>query len=188
MFVRDTLLDKETEEKYIIGRIIKEPTFCDVSQRVGGLLTSHRFAILSNHFVDFNFTEQGTNWGLFVCKRNSYFKIIDIFKIDEKTQISLLHLDDNWTLFENNSSNVEEDIIKISRERFKNKVNSPPIPELATKRWLERLINPIGIDQKNNYFPLIGDFINKENPEVVNTIYQLDSIIDKILEKMKNMR
>jgi len=186
MFVRDVFLEKETEEKYEIGKIIREPSFCDVSGRVGGLITTHRYSILSNHFVDFSFSEHGTNWGLFVCKRDSYFKVIDVYKLNNKTQISLLHLDENWKLFENNSSNVEEDIIKMVRERFKNKVNMPVIPELATKRWLERLINPIGVDQNNNYFPLTGEIMNKENSEIVNSIRELDNVIEMILKEMKN--
>ena len=78
MFVRDTFLAKETEEKYVLGKIIKEPTFCDVSCRVGGIITTHRYAISSNRFVDFSAFKNGTNWGLFVCKRNSFFKVLDI--------------------------------------------------------------------------------------------------------------
>ena len=84
MFIRDTFLSDEVEKMYIIGKIIKDPTFCDTSCRVGGIITTHRFAILSNRFVDFSPAEHGTNWGLCVCKRNSYFKIIDVLKLKKK--------------------------------------------------------------------------------------------------------
>jgi hypothetical protein len=183
MFVRDTFLEKETEDKYEIGKIIREPTFCDVSCRVGGLITTHRYAVLSNHFVSFEFLEQDTNWGLFVCKRNSYFKILDVYKLNDKTQISLLHLDDNWKLFENTKSNVEEDIVNMSQERFRNKVNTPPIPELATKRWLERLMYPIGIDYQNNYFSLTVEEMKETNPETEQTIQNMDNVIEKALKE-----
>ena len=59
MFVRDTFLEEETEKKYEIGKIIREPTFCDVSCRVGGIITTHRYAILSNHFVNIGISEHG---------------------------------------------------------------------------------------------------------------------------------
>ena len=182
ILVRDTFLSDEIEKMYIIGKIIKDPTFCDTSCRVGGILTTHRYAILSNRFVDFSLAEHGTNWGLCVCKRNSYFKIIDIFKIEDKTQITLLHLDENWRLFENNSSNVEEVILKMSRERFQNKYNKPPIPELATKQWLERLLYPIGIDTNKKYVSLIDEKLSTENLDVLESIKSMDSVIEKLIK------
>jgi hypothetical protein len=186
MFVRDTFLTKEIEKKYEIGKIIKDPTFCDVSCRVGGLVTTHRFAILSNRFVNIEYFEDGTNWGLCVCKRNSYFKILDVYKINKKTQISLLHLDENWKLFENQKSNVEDDIVNMCQERFRNKVNFPPIPELATKEWLERLLYPIGIDPQNNYIPLTGEIVKETNTEIVEAIQQIGSVIEKTLKEINN--
>jgi hypothetical protein len=179
MFVRDTFLAKKTEEKYVIGKIIKEPTFCDVSCRVGGIITTHRYAILSNRFLDFSASENGTNWGLFVCKKNSFFKVLDIYKINGKTQISLLHLDENWKLFENINSNVEDDIIKMCRERFQNKYNMPPIPELVTKTWLERLIYPIGINLQNEYVSL-----NEETMDNIN----ISQWKNNLIENRKNIK
>ena len=181
MFVRDVLLDKETEEKYKIGKIIREPTFCDASCRVGGLLTTHRYAILSNHFVSLEVFEHETNWGLFVCKRDSLFKILDVYKLNGKTQIALLHLGSYWKLFENSKSNIEEDIVKMCRERFQNKIVTPPIPELATTSWLKRLIYPIGVDSQNDYHPLHGKIMNEENPETVQSIKHIDEVIEKAL-------
>ena len=182
MLVRDTFLDEKIEKMYIIGKIIKEPTFCDTSCRVGGIITTHRFSILSNRFVDFSPAEHGTNWGLYVCKRNSYFKIIDVFKVEDKTQISLLHLDENWKLFENNSSNVEEDIIKMSRERFLNKYNKDPIQELATRQWLERLLHPIGINAKGEYTSLFEEQLSNKNQDIIESIISMDSAIEKLVE------
>ena len=182
MFARDTFLSKEIEEKYIINKVIREPTYCDVSARVGGLITSHRYAILSNRFVDFGHFEHGTNWGLHVCKSGSFFKILDIFKVEDKTQISLLHLDENWKLFEKCESIVEQDIIKMSRERFLKKYKTHPIPELATKKWLERLVYPIGINTDGNYISLAELKINKNaDPKVLEQIRNMDSAIEKAL-------
>ena len=59
-----------------------------------GMVTSHRYAILSNHMGDFREYEHGTNWGLFVAK-HSHFKVIDIYEYNGKTQILLLHLPDD---------------------------------------------------------------------------------------------
>jgi len=182
MFVRDTFLNKDIEAKYEVGRIIREPTFCDVSCRVGGLFTTHRYAILSNRFVDISDFERNTNWGLHVCKRGSHFKVLDVYKINDKTQISLLHLDENWKLFENIKINIEDDIINMCRERFDNKVNTQPIPELATERWLERLSYPIGVDFENNYFSLTEEVNKDNNSDAFKAVQHLDNVIEKALQ------
>ena len=179
MYVRDTFLDQEVEEKYIFGKLLREPTYCDVSDRVGGMITSHRYAILSNRFVDFRTAEHGTNWGLHVCKRGSYFKVLDIYKLENKTQISILHLDENWRVFENTMNNVEENIIKMSRERFENKLNYPPIPELATKQWLTRLLHPIGLNINYDYNSLFDETLYNDSPEILAQIEAMDSAIEK---------
>ena len=103
MYVRDVNLTDEIASKYQPGMIIMEKGFTDASNRVMGMVTSHRYAILSNHMGDFREYEHGTNWGLFVAKNNSHFKVIDIYEHNGKTQILLLHLPDDkrWKLFDN---------------------------------------------------------------------------------------
>jgi hypothetical protein len=160
MFVRDTNLSENVMEKYKVGIILRDPTFVDTSCRVGGMVTSHRYSILSNHYININEYEHGTNWGLCICQRDSHFKILDIYVLNNKTQIVLLHLDDDWELFQNITSNVEEDMIKNCRERFKIRLNEEPIPELTTKDWFDRLVYPIGINNENEYFSLKDQYNN----------------------------
>jgi hypothetical protein len=154
MFVRDTNLSYETTSKYKIGTILREPTFCDTSRRVGGMITTHRYSILSNHFKDLSDFEFGTNWGLCVCNRDSHFKVLDIHEINNKTQILLLHLDEDWKLFENIKTNIEDNLVIECRQIFKNKCNDVTIPELEDGIWLDRCQYPIGINDNNEYFPL----------------------------------
>jgi hypothetical protein len=180
MFVRDTFLPGETEAKYQAGNIIRDTSYCDASCRVGGLATTHRFAILSNHYIDLNEFEHGTNWGLFVCKRNSHFKILDVYKLEGKTQITLLHLDRDWRLFENTLSNVADEIVQMSRERFQKKYALPPVPELATREWLERLQYPLGLDGNNEYYPLVAEPFNDDGSEAAANIRAMDSVLEKL--------
>jgi hypothetical protein len=58
----------------------------------------------------------------------------------------------------------------------------PPILELATKKWLERLLYPIGIDQQNKYFPLDGEPLKIDDPKIIETIKSMDSIIEKLVK------
>lgn len=79
MFVRDVNLGS-LASKYEPDLILTEKGFTDASIRVGGMVTSHRFAILSNHMADFSEFEHETNWGLCVANRDSYFKVLDVYQ------------------------------------------------------------------------------------------------------------
>jgi hypothetical protein len=50
--------------------------------------------------------------------------------------------------------NFEGDLINTSRERFENRCNQAPIPELATEEWLARCAFPLGMDDNGNFFEL----------------------------------
>lgn len=134
MYVRDANLPAECVSKYNTGMIIKERDFTDASHRVMGMITTHRYSILSNHMADLSAFEHETNWGLCTAKSGSHFKVLDIYEFRGKTQILLLHLpdDERWKMFENMSFSIEEQLIHTSKQRFENKVFSNPIPELTS--------------------------------------------------------
>lgn len=99
--VRDVNLDPGVAALYKPGMIIWDKAFIGASKRLGGLATTHRFSIFSNHMVDISEYEQGTNWGLCVADHESHFKVLDVYEYEGKTQITLLHLldDDRWRIF-----------------------------------------------------------------------------------------
>jgi hypothetical protein len=156
MFVRDINLPVDIAKKYEPGLIIREKAYVDASHRVMGMITTHRFAILSNHMANFESYEHGTNWGLCVANRDSRFKILAQHEYSGKTLILLLHLpdDDDWKMFQNVVINIEEDMIATSKERFENKCNLEPVPELTTEEWLQRCSFPIGLDDSGDFFDL----------------------------------
>ena len=156
MFVRDVNLPPVCAEKYRPGMIIRERAFTDASCRVMGMITTHRYAILSNHMHNFGPFEHGTNWGLFVSQRDSHYKVLDVYGCKDKTQITLLHLpdDERWKVFEKAEFSIEEKVIEMARQRFENKAFAEPIPELSTKEWLDRCQFPLGMDENGNLFPL----------------------------------
>ena len=155
MYVRDVNLPPACAEQYKPGRIILERGFTDASCRVMGMVTTHRYAILSNHMANLGAFEHGTNWGLFVANRNAHFKVLDVYEYRGRTQILLLHLpdDDRWSHFENITFSIEEQLIDTSRQRFENKAFLQPIPELAKEDWLARCAFPLGMDDAGNLFP-----------------------------------
>ena len=153
MFVRDVSLSADVAAKYTPEMIIKELGFTDASCRVMGMVTTHRFAILSNRMKDISAFEHGTNWGLYVANAGAYYKVLDIYTFKGKTQILLLHLpsDDRWKWFRElklivNGQDLEEMLTTECRARFENKSQQKPVPELATKDWLARCEWPLGMD------------------------------------------
>jgi hypothetical protein len=156
MFVRDVNLPDTIASKYKQGMIIREKGLTDTSFRVMGMITTHRYSILSNHMRDLRIDEHTINWGLCIATADSHFKVLDIYKYGNKTQILMLHLpeDEDWKLFQNVVFNLEEGFVKTSRERFENKCNLDPVPALATDEWLARCTFPLGMDDNGNFFEL----------------------------------
>ncbi len=139
--MRDVNLSDKLDKKYVENMIILEHGFTDASSKVGGILTTHRFAILSNHMADFSDYEQGTDWGLFVANHSSHFLILDKYKYNAKTQIILLHLpnDKRWKLFRNAKINVLDDIVKKLRDKMEMPdeiIDSVVVHELCHKKHM----------------------------------------------------
>lgn len=151
---RDCSLTKEQEEKYKVGTIIREPAFTEATYKNKGMVTTHRFTILSNHMVDFEGFEHGTNWGMVVAQRGSHFKVLDVYTYEGKTQILLLHLPDNkfWKKFEHVEFNLEKEFIEKCRASFEQKIHAPIAPSLATQEWLDRCANPLGMDENGELY------------------------------------
>ena len=154
MFVRDVNLPDALAEKYIPDLVIKERGFTDASCRVGGMITTHRFGILSNHMADLRKFEHGTNWGLCMAQSGSRFKVLGSHIHNGKTLILLLHLpnDESWELIAEAHITLDDQIIITSIERFMNKCDSEPILELTTEEWLDRCKDPLGMDDEGNLF------------------------------------
>ena len=97
LFARDVNLPPELAEKYKAGMIIREKGFTDTTIRFGGMVTSCRYVILSNHMKNLAMLENGTNWGLHVANKDAHFKVLGQVTYKGKTGIFLLHLPDDET-------------------------------------------------------------------------------------------
>ena len=151
-YVRDVNLDEKLAGRYEIGQIIHERGFVDASKRIGGMVTSHRYLILSSYMADFSGFEEGTNWGLHVANRGSKFKVVDIYTVGDKTQILLLQLPDGFESAFVNRTCVEEEFIERERENFEKDLKRDVIEELAGEMWLERCKFPLGMDENGEFF------------------------------------
>ena len=154
LFYRDTNLADNLIEKYKVGQIIKEKGFTDMTSIGGGLSGNFRYLIASTNAKDISkFNPESAKIGHFLLDEITFFKVLDIHKIENKTQVFLLHIPDNsLSLFKNSTSNIEEEITEKARQKFISKINSSLIPELQTEDWKERTKSPIGMSEDGELF------------------------------------
>ncbi|WP_010254072.1 hypothetical protein [Myroides injenensis] len=153
LFYRDCHLDQEVISNYKIGQIIQEKGYTDASYLSGGPSENIRYVIASAHAKDISaLVPQMEQYGYVMLKSNSYFKVLDIFKLENKTQILLLEIPEQTVdFFSNNSSNIEEQIIEKAREKFKSIITLEPHPALQTKEWIERTSAPLGMNENGEF-------------------------------------
>ena len=151
-YVRDANLTEEIAAKYKAGQIITEKAFVDASNRIGGMVTTHRYLILSGFMGDLSVFEKDTNWGIHTANHGSRFKVLDVFTVDGKTQILLLHLPDGFEEVFSNETDIEREFVERERENFINDLKQDIIKELADEIWLERCSFPLGMDEKGNFY------------------------------------
>lgn len=154
LFYRDTNLAKSLISNYKVGQIIQEKGFTDMSSIGGGLSGNLRYLIASAHAKDLSkFNPDSAKSGHFLLDSIAYFKVLDIQKIGDKTQIFLLNIPDNSiSLFKNSSSNLEEEITEKAQKRFREKIDADLIPELQTENWKERTKSPLGMSDTGELF------------------------------------
>ncbi|MDP5198148.1 hypothetical protein [Flavobacterium sp. DG2-3] len=154
LFYRDTILPENLISKYKIGQIIQEKGFTDMTSIGGGLSGNLRYLIASAHPKDLSkFNPDSAKIGHFLLDSITYFKVLDIQKIGDKTQVFLLNIPDNSiSLFKNSTSNLEEEIIEKAQKRFREKIDANLIPELQTEEWRERTKSPLGMTENGELF------------------------------------
>lgn len=146
-FYRDTSLKEELILKYKTGLIINELGFCDMSYKAGGLTGNLRFLIASNNGKDLSIIDpELSKFGFILLQSNSFYKILDIYRLEDKTQIVLLNISESFIdYFINCNSANEKDIIDLARKDFKEKINSPVVEALDSEYWKERTEKPVGM-------------------------------------------
>ena len=156
LFARDVNLPSGLAEKYKAGMIIREKGFTDATIRFGGMVTSCRYVILSNHMKNMSILENGSNWGLHVANKDAHFKVLGQVTYKGKTGIFLLHLpdDETWKAYQTMEFSLDKELYEKAVSRFQAKALDAPIPELAVREWLDRCQLPVGMSDGGQFWPL----------------------------------
>ncbi len=155
LFARDLNLPEELARRYTPGLIIREKAFTDASNRFMGMITTHRYVILSNHMQDMSRFEHN-GWGLHVAQKDAHFKVLGQCTHQGRTGIFLLHLpeDESWKLWQTAEFTLDRQLYAMAVERFKAKCIQPPVPELTTRAWLDLCAFPLGMADNGQFWPL----------------------------------
>jgi hypothetical protein len=161
MYYRDSELPPAVLSKYKVGLIFRSRTFVDVSSFAGKLTKNCRFIFASTKAAPlFQINPNTEKWGLHTINANSYFKVLDVYEKDGKTQFFLLHIPAKGIDFFRNTvlrlggNNFEEQIIEKARTSLDQKMQMGIIPALEEKEWIDRTDFPIGLDGNNQFFSL----------------------------------
>lgn len=153
-FYRDTELSEKLITKYHVGQILKERGFIDMSYKAGGIVSNLRYLIASNNAKDVSSVNpHSARFGHVILKTDAFFKVLDIYKIGESTQIFLLEIaETSEALFSSTTSNMEIDIIQKARINFETNINLPPIASLQSDAWKDGTESPIGMSSKGIFY------------------------------------
>ena len=127
--------------------MINELGFCDMSYKAGGLMGNLRFLIASNNGKDLSLIDpELSKFGFILLQSNSFYKILDIYRLEDKIQIVLLNISENFIDYFRNSNSVDEKtVIGLARKDFNEKINSPIVEALVSEYWKERTEKPVGM-------------------------------------------
>jgi hypothetical protein len=148
LYYRDTTLSEDIANKYYKGQILLERAFADMSAAGRGWTGNFRYLIASAFGINIaKIDPAATKFGMAIINRNSYFKVLDIIKHEQNTQVLLLNIpEEGIDFFKNNNTNIEEEVIEAGRKSFDEKIKLPPSPTLLMKEWIERTSFPIGMN------------------------------------------
>lgn len=154
LYCRDANLPYEITHRYNKGMIIRERGFVDATALTGGIITSHRYLILSNHMAPLFQFEGNKQWALCVANKDSRFLVLGKAEYKGKRVTVLLHLmNDTWQLFKSIDMGFFQKLRNDCYSTFKECVDKEPIPSVSTDEWLARCQFPIGMSDTGDFFP-----------------------------------
>ncbi len=148
LFYRDTDIDVDLDqlaEAYQTKKIIRAGFFIDCTSRAAKPVKRIRFIIASAHAAaiwQVMGDDEAEQWRLNVLDYNSYFKVVDTYRVGNQLQILLLHIPLKGIPMFAGLGNIDIgedlDLVKIARKSFDDKSKMEPLPWLENDAWNQR--------------------------------------------------
>jgi len=153
-YYRDTELAVGCLQSYAPGQILRAAIYVDVTPIEGRPLRNCRYIIASAKAAPvFEFNPEGAPQEQHTLDRNACFKVLDVLREGEQTQVLLLHIPAMGIAFFRHlraeigdACVFETVIIQRARSAWARQKSLPPNPALEDPEWLDRLRLPIGLD------------------------------------------
>ena len=201
LFYRDTDAMINVDETYHVGDTLHAGRFIDVTTKLWKPAHRIRFLIASAHAA--LFCEEQTllannpefeEWGLCTLHYDSYFKVLDIYKVNGVTQIFLLHVPPASVKFFKNQDltmlmHCGEDsfnLVETAHQSLDSKMRMEVHPRSLNKTLMDRMSHPVGLD--DHFHPcslkVIGEDVPKDLKVLSNVIHRMseDQDIEGFLE------
>jgi hypothetical protein len=156
LYYRDCNLKESVIKLFKEEQILRNGYFLDVSSKAAGLDKNTRFIIASSKAAKlYQINPDVEKYAHCCINANSYFKVMNIYVVNGKTQIFLLHIPANGLdYFSKVISNFDSQFIDRAKKSFDEKIIKEPLPELLEKQWVDRTNFPVGMDAYNIFYPL----------------------------------
>jgi len=187
LFCRDLELTAPLIEKYQLNQIIMERGFTDLTHRIGGQATNFRYLVASSNAKDISALSQNPEFGHIMLQSGAYFKVLDIQKEGDKTQVLLLHIpEEGVDIFRQAKVNIEDQVVEKGVEIFKEHLLKEPIKDLQSNDWIERTSFPLGMNSDGVFFLDMKDESTSDNESVEKETSE-DKVdrLTELAEKMK---
>jgi N-glycosidase YbiA len=152
VYVRDVDLPDGYLERYHVGLIFREPTFCDASEHSKqGLAAKHRYFLLSSHAKHLDALFGGKSGspgtGLSIFPPDTFWKVLAVNEAADHAQITLLEIPSQAVhAFEGQRlSPLLQGLADQAAERFTQALQLPVLEACKSPDWLDRLRHPLGI-------------------------------------------
>lgn len=148
LFYRDTNVEGDLDQlakAYRDKNIFRAGFFIDCTSRAAKLVKNVRFIIASAHAAAIWTVmgdEEAEQWRLNVLDYNSYFKVVDAYRVGNQLQILLLHIPLRGIPMFAGMGDIQigedMDLIRIARKSFDDKSKMEPLPWLESEAWNDR--------------------------------------------------
>lgn len=148
LFYRDTNVDGDLDQlaqAYTEKNIFRAGFFIDCTSRAAKPVKNVRFIIASAHAAaiwEVMGDEEAEQWRLNVLDYNSYFKVVDTYRVGNQLQILLLHIPLRGIPMFAGMGNIQigedMDLVKVARMSFDSKSKMEPLPWLESEAWNDR--------------------------------------------------
>jgi len=190
-FYRDTNSIDNPAEVYHVGETIRAGFFIDVTTKLLKPVHKTRFIIASSHVAPLYEIEdlvkrnpKLAEWNLCTLHYNSYFKVLDIYKKENVTQVLLLHIPENMARLMNGLSGIQfidqamgenRSLVDIARSSLDQKMLMEVHPRSLDKEWCDRMDAPVGLTDECELFPLepMPDYINQEAATFGHAVHKM---------------